>query len=152
MKYSFVICVLLLLYSTTIFGQFLNEKDWSVLSDYVKAKDNTSFESFIKQKSFIKSDESNEKYTFYQWKETKDLFYGIRVNNKSGQVTYMTNDQNYVLKLLSRFISDYSLVESKKKGTLSVTHVFDSQTSTIAIKLDTATNSGTHLLFAVAKS
>jgi len=64
----------------------------------------------------------------------------------------MTNDQNYVLQLLSRFIADYSLIESKKNTTASVTHVFRSPTSTIAIKLDTSSDSGTHLLFAVNRS
>ncbi|WP_298319618.1 hypothetical protein [uncultured Aquimarina sp.] len=151
MKYSFIICTLLLLCSNLISGQFLTEQDWATLSKHIKTKDKTSFESFIKQKEFIKSEESNQKYTFYQWEETKDIFYGIRVNKKSGQVTYMTNDQNYVLKLLSRFVSEYSLIESKNKGTTSITHVFKSQTSTIAIKLDTASDSGTHLLFAVNK-
>ncbi len=152
MKSSIVICTLLLCSSTTIFGQFLNEQDWSKLSDYVKTKDNASFASFIQQKGFIKSEESNEKYTFYQWKKMDGLFYGIRVNKNSDQVTYMTNDQNYVLKLLSRFVSEYSLVESKKKATTSITHIFESNTSTIAVKLDTSTDSGTHLLFAVHKS
>ncbi|WP_109438422.1 hypothetical protein [Aquimarina sp. AU119] len=139
----------LLFFSTpSVFGQYLKEQEWTTLSNYKKSNDNTGFEAFLKKRGFSKSDQTNDKYVFYNWKKTDSFYYGVRVNSKSGQVTYMTNDQNYVLKLLSRFVSEYSHIKSEKQGTLAMTHIFQSQTSTIAVKLDLSTDSGTHLLFA----
>ncbi len=152
MKYSIIISFIILLYSSQIHGQHLNEQDWAQLSTYIKSDDKSGFEEFLKEKDFLISNEPNEKYAFYNWKKKDGFYYGVRMNKVSGQVTYMTNDQNYVLKLLSRFVSDYSLIKSEKKGERSTTHLFDSQSTTIAVKLDTATDTGTHLLFAVNKS
>ena len=151
MKYSIIIGGLLFFLSNSVASQFLQENEWATLSDYIKENNQTGFDKFLKTKEFSKSDESNDKYTFYNWKETDGYYYGVRVNKSSGQVTYLTNDQNYVLKLLSRFISEYLLVKSEKKSSNSTTHIFQSQSSTIAVKLDTQAESGTHLLFAVSK-
>ncbi|WP_282089657.1 hypothetical protein [Aquimarina algiphila] len=146
MKYLMLFAFLLFFSTSTVFGQYLNEKEWTVLSKYTKSNDNSGFEAFLKKRGFSESDQTNEKYTFYDWKKTDSFYYGVRVNKKSGQVTYMTNDQNYVLQLLSRFVSEYSHIKSEKKGTLAMTHIFQSETSTIAVKLDISTDSGTHLL------
>ncbi len=138
--------------SSFSFGQYLDEHEWTTLSGYVSSGNNQEFEKFLTQKEFLKAEEANEKYTFYSWKKTDHFFYGVRVNKKSGQVTYMTNDQNYVLKLLSKFISEYTRVTSDQQGQRSVTHIFESPTATIAVKLDITENQGTHLLFAKTKS
>ncbi len=143
---------MLLFMSGVTFGQFLKEQEWATLSGYIASNKKADFEAFVKTKGFLKAEETNDKYTFYNWKKTDGFYYGVRVNKKSGQVTYMTNDQNYVLKLLSRFISEYTLLKTEKQGTYATTHIFQSQSITIAVKLDMSSDSGTHLLFAVQKS
>ncbi len=148
MKYLVFISFLLLFSTCTLFGQYLKEQEWVTLSNYIKSNDDSGFNSFLKKQGFSESNQTNEKYTFYNWKKTDGFYYGVRVNKKSKQVTYMTNDQNYVLKLLSRFVSEYSHTKSEKQGTLALTHIFQSQNTTIAVKLDLSTDSGTHLLFA----
>ncbi|MCK8524132.1 hypothetical protein M0D21_21320 [Aquimarina sp. D1M17] len=150
MKFLPILSLFIFLISTPTFGQKLNEKDWMKLSDYISAGNQDSFKKFLNDHNFSKVDEPNQKYTFYQWKQSEPHFYGVRVNKTSGQVTYMTNDQNYVLKLISKFIADYALVKSETKGTTSTTHVFQSPNSTIAVKLDSSGESGTHLLFAIS--
>lgn len=147
MKYLVFTSLLLLFSTSAVFGQYLKEQEWTTLSNYTKSNDTSGFEAFLKKRGFSELDQTNEKYTFYNWKKTDHFYYGVRVNKKSGQVSYMTNDQNYVLKLLSRFISEYSHIKSEKKGTLAMTHIFQSEISTIAVKLDISTDSGTHLLF-----
>ena len=42
----------------------------------------------------------------------------------SGQVTYLTNDQSYVLRLLSRFMIDYSAVKFEKQTGNKALHIF----------------------------
>ncbi len=151
MRYSFIIGCSLMLWSNFSFGQFLKEQEWASLSDYMASDDTGSFEKFLEGKGFLKSDEAHDKYKFYTWKKTDGFFYGVRVNKKSKQVTYMTNDHNYVLRLFSRFISEYSLINSERKGQDIAVHTFQSETSTIVIKLDISPGSGVHLLLAVNK-
>ncbi len=151
MKHSIIIGLLFLFSSSVAFGQFLQEQEWATLSNYMASNDNVDFETYLKDKGFAKTNEPSEVYTFYTWGATEKFLYGVRVNKKSGQVTYMTNDQNYVIKLLSRFMSEYTLVKSEKQ-TKSTTHVFQSLDVTIAVKLDLLSDSGTHLLFAITKS
>ncbi len=146
MKKLIIICFL---FSSSIsFGQYLQEQEWSKLSNYIASNDNIEFESFLKEKGFLKSDEANERYTFYIWKASEKFLYSVRVNKTSKQVTYLTNDQNYVLKLVSRFMSDYKLIKSEKQAK-STTHIFQSLNGTVAVKLDTVSDSGTHILFAM---
>ncbi|GAA4272306.1 hypothetical protein U6A24_21035 [Aquimarina gracilis] len=151
MKGLIIIGFLFLFSTNQIFGQFLQEQEWAKLSNYISSNDQIGFKTYLKNKGFLKANEPSEKYNFYTWNTTEKLIYAIRVNKKSGQVTYMTNDQNYVLKLLSRFMSDYTLVKSEKQSK-STTHIFQSLDGTIAVKLDTASDSGTHLLFAIIDS
>jgi len=148
MKYSILISFLFFLNFQLSFGQYLQENEWAKLSGYLASNHQSDFKSFLTKKGFSKADEPSEKYTFYTWKNADTFLYVIRVNKKSGQVTYMTNDQNYVLKLVSRFMSKYNLIKSETKEAKSTTHIFKSLDSTIAVKLDITSNSGTHLLTA----
>jgi len=146
--YSICIFLILLLHYNSGFGQFLKEQDWATLSDFVKAQKITDFETFLTEKEFLKDKEPNDKYTFYNWKKNDNHYYGIRINKRSKQVTYLTNDQHYVLKLFSRFASEYTLTSSKKQGQNATLHIFRTTNSTIAIKIDDSPKPGTHLLFA----
>ncbi|MBQ0735457.1 hypothetical protein [Aquimarina celericrescens] len=152
MKYTLIISFILLISSNLTFGQHLKEQEWAKLSKYIASDDIKGFEDYLSEKDFNKAEETNPNYTFYNWKQIEPFYYGVRVNKASKQVTYMTNDQNYVLKMLSKFMSEYTLITSDKQGTKSTTHIFQSPGNTIAVKLDTSTDSGTHLLFAVTKS
>ncbi len=152
MKYSKIIGFVFLFCSSISFGQHLNEQEWAILSKYIASNDVTGFETYLKKKDFTKAEETNPNYTFYNWKEIEPFYYGVRVNKASKQVTFMTNDQNHVLKLLSRFVSEYQLIKSDKQGEKVMLHIFQSPNGTIAVKLDIASDSGTHLLLAVNKS
>jgi len=148
MKFSIIISFIFIFCSQASFGQFLKEQEWSKLSAYITSNDMDQFESYLKEKGFSKTDEDNQKYTFYAYKDIAKNLYAVRLNHTSKQVTYMTNNQNYVLKLVSRFMEQYQLIKSEKKGVTSRTHIFKSTKGTIAVKLDLSTETGTHLLFA----
>ena len=147
MRFLFVLTLGCLLYSTSNFAQHLDEKDWSTLSDFASSGNMSAFNSHLKQRNFLEVQEPNEKYVFYQWNQENLYFYGVRVNKKTKQVAYLTNDNNYVLTLLSNFLTKYTLSKSDKKEN-STTHVFQSPNKVLAIKLDTKDKAGTHLLFA----
>ncbi len=146
--HSIFISLAFLLSFNSSFGQFLKEQDWATLSSYAKSNNTSDFESFLAEKDFLKDPEPNDKYTFYNWKKTDGHYYGVRINNRSKQVTYLTNDQHYVLKLFSRFASEYTLTSSEKQGQNATLHIFRASESTIAIKIDDSPKPGTHMLFA----
>ncbi|SHI49053.1 hypothetical protein [Aquimarina spongiae] len=147
MRFLFVLTLGCLLYSTPNFAQHLDEKDWSTLSDLASSGNMSSFNSHLKQRNFLEVQEPNEKYVFYQWNQESPYFYGVRINKKTKQVAYLTNDNNYVLKLLSKFLTKYTLSKSDKKDN-ATTHVFQAPNKVLAIKLDTKDKAGTHLLIA----
>jgi len=150
MKFSIIIGFILMFCFQDSFGQFLKEQEWTKLSSYIASNNKNQFESYLKEKGFSKADEDSQKYIFYAYTKAKKYLYAIRLNRTSGQVTYMTNNQNYVLKLVSRFMEQYNLIKSEKKGVTSTTHIFKSTNSTIAVKLDLSAETGTHLLFATS--
>ncbi|MBP2832776.1 hypothetical protein J8281_11315 [Aquimarina sp. U1-2] len=152
MKITILLSITLFLSANLLVAQHLEEQEWAKLSEYIASGNIKKFEDDLAAKNFTKAEDTNGNYTFYNWKNTEPFYYGVRVNKASKQVTYMTNDQQYVLKLLSRFLSEYTLINSDQKDTTSRTHIFQSSENTIAIKLDLSTNKGTHLLFAKTKS
>ncbi len=152
MKYSLIISLLLIVTSKPIFGQYLNEQECAVLTNFSSSNDMKGLRDFLQTKDFIKDTEENKKYIFYNWKKTDGFYYGVRINKNSKQVTYLTNDQNYVLRLLSRFMTDYSKIKSEKQGENKALHIFDTKKSTIAVMLDTSADAGSHLLYVVNKS
>ncbi|MEW7292803.1 hypothetical protein [Aquimarina sp. 2304DJ70-9] len=152
MKHSLIIGLILFFISGNIFGQYLKEQECATLSSLSSVEDLPELETFLEARGFLKVKEEHNKYIFYNWKKTDGFYYGVRINKNSRQVTYLTNDQKYVLRMLSRFMVDYSNIKSEKQGENKTLHIFESKTSTIAVMLDTSKDSETHLLYAVNKS
>ncbi|GAA4277940.1 hypothetical protein [Aquimarina mytili] len=151
MKYSLIFSLLLFLASNHITGQYLKEQECAILTNFSSSGDMKGLSDFLETKGFLKDTKEHNKYIFYNWKKTDGFYYGVRINKSSKQVTYLTNDQNYVLRLLSHFMTDYSKIKSEKQGENKALHIFDSKESTIAVMLDTSADSGSHLLYVINK-